>query len=141
MPDWLLLVLVAGTLLAVISILTFLAGAILAIFDAVVEYTFPGLKLPLRLAGIYLGLYKKQALGYINLDDVPLTHARDHEDALENAQSDAQHASQAASDKQWQVARFYWSKAASRFRVNSDEFILYLILAEKARNKGAHSHT
>ncbi len=89
----------------------------------------------LRLIGIYLGLYEKQALGYVNLNDVPLVDGARAE-RLEKAHRDNQRAISAEDCGYWKIARFWWSKAVSRFMVDSDEFVLYLMLAKKAANKG-----
>ena len=92
----------------------------------------------LRLIGIYLGLYEKQSLGIVNVDEVPQGSGffYNHQAALDKAQKDAQCALRAEDREYWRIASFWWSRAASRFMVNSDEFVLYLKLAKKAANQG-----
>lgn len=119
----------------------------------------------LRLIGIYLGLYRRQEYGIIDLDKTPsegsgLSHyigalegkvspenAGDHigrvlRDGsaspafLEAAQKYAQNADAAEDGGNWTLARFWWARAASRFKSNSDSFVLYLMLSRQAANKG-----
>lgn len=90
----------------------------------------------LRLIGIYLGWYDKQALGYVNLDEIPLGRDLLREGRLDKAYRDTRRALSAEDNEHWRTARFWWSRAASRFTVNQDEFVLYLMCAAKAANKG-----
>ena len=92
----------------------------------------------LRLIGIYLGLYEKQSMGVVNLDELPQGYGffYNHQVALEKAQKDTQCALRAENREYWRIAKFWWFRAASRFMVNSDEFVLYLMSAKKAANQG-----
>jgi hypothetical protein len=119
----------------------------------------------LRLIGIYFGLYRRQECGIIDLDKAPskgsaLSHyigalegkvspenagdrigqvLRDGSASpaiLEAAQKDAQNAVVAEKRGNWTLGRFWWARAASRFKSNSDSFVLYLMLSRQAANNG-----
>jgi hypothetical protein len=119
----------------------------------------------LRLIGIYLGLYRKQEFGIIDLDKTPsegsalshyigtlegkvspenagdrigqvLSDGSASSAILDAAQHDAQNAVVAENGGRWTLARFWWARAASRFKSNSDSFVLYLMLSRQAANNG-----
>lgn len=90
-----------------------------------------------RLIGILFGLFQEQAQGRVPLDELPIGNGPEQDaEVLERAQRDAQRAIQEEKQENWRLARFFWFRAAARFRVNSDLFVLYLMNGEKAANKG-----
>ena len=94
----------------------------------------------LKFLLILMGAFREEAHGIVNLDSVPGKYADypffDHDKALRRAQEDAQRALRAEERGSWKLARLWWCKAATRHLINSDEFVLYLRLAEKAANQG-----
>ena len=94
----------------------------------------------LRFLLILMGAFRKEVHGIINLDRVPASEYADYpffdyDKALRSAQEDAQRALRAEERGSWKLARLWWCRAASRHLINSDESILYLMLAEKAATK------
>ncbi len=95
----------------------------------------------LRFLLILMGAFRKEVHGIINLDRVPASEYADYpffdyDKALRSAQEDAQRALRAEERGSWKLARLWWWRAASRHLINSDEFVLYLMLAEKTANQG-----
>jgi len=90
-----------------------------------------------RLIGILFGLFQEQAQGRVPLAELPIRNGPEQDaEVLERAQRDAQRAIQEEKQENWWLARFFWFRAAARFQVNSDLFVLYLMNGEKAANKG-----
>ena len=95
----------------------------------------------LRFLLIFLGAYRKVGHGIVNLDEVPAGEYSnyplfDRDKALSSAQKDAERALRAEEHGSWKLARLWWCRAASRHLIMSDEFVFYLMLAEKAANQG-----
>lgn len=95
----------------------------------------------LRFLLILMGVYRKVGHGIVNLDTIRTREYTDYplfdrDMALRNAQKDAVRASRAEVSGSWRLARLWWCRAASRHLVMSDEFVFYLMLAEKAANHG-----
>ena len=88
-----------------------------------------------------MGAYRKARHGIVNLDAAPSGEYSDYpffdrDKALSCAQKDAERALRAEKQGSWKLARLWWCRAASRHLITSDEFVLYLMLAEKAANQG-----
>lgn len=95
----------------------------------------------LRFVLILLGAYRKVGYGIVNLNEVPAGEYSDYplfnrDKALGSAQKDAKRALRAEERGSWKLARLWWCRAASHHLIMSDEFVLYLMLAEKAANQG-----
>ncbi len=95
----------------------------------------------LRFLLILMGAFREEAHGIVHLKNVPFGEYADypfydHDKALCSAQKDAQRALRAEERGSWKLARLWWCRAASRHMIDSDEFILYLMVAEKAANQG-----
>lgn len=95
----------------------------------------------IRFLLILMGVYRNVGHGIANLDKVPAGEYTDYpvfdrDKALSCAQKDAERAMCAEERGSWILARLWWCRAASRHLIMSNEFVFYLMLAEKAANQG-----